>query len=161
MKVRQARHRSHETSPVRRVAIGAVHDGLDTRVTKNRHARRCRFEHRLEAIESGLQQAAMKILGNAIETPRLRCRLEGTDDERIHLSAHVVRRVSIAEYRKLEFHLAHFVDGFGNEKMVLERNDGKIDTEELTEAARPLTGSVDDDLRADVAFRRLDDPSAP
>ena len=72
----------------------------------------------------------MKIVGNTIEAPRLRVRLERTHEKRIHLAAHVERRVGVPENGKLEIHLANRIDGFRDEKMVLEWNDGVIDSDQ-------------------------------
>ena len=102
----------------------------------------------------------MKIVGDTVEAPRLRVRLERSHEKRVHLAAHVKRCVGVSENGKLEIHVANGRDRFGDKKMVLERNDREIDPDESTELTRPLAGSVDDDLRKNFAFRCFDEPAA-
>ena len=66
--------------------------------------------------------------------------------------------VGVPEDRKVEIRVANRIDGFRDEKMVLERNDGEIDSDQPPNFTSPLAGGVDDDLRADIALRCLNKP---
>jgi hypothetical protein len=155
------RHRTHQTVSVRSVAIGSVDHALDPGVGERGDSTGGIFEHRLQSLEIGRQQAGVEILGDAVERPGPGIALERAHEQTAGLLAHVERRVGIPEYWKLGLESGEGVDLLGDQVVVLERNDRKLDTDQTSDLPRPLTGCVDDDVRADLALRGLDAPARP
>ena len=79
----------------------------------------------------------METVGNAVDAPGFRLRLERTDEERVAFAAHVERRFRVSKDGKLERHRAHRVDRFRDEVVMLEGHDGQIDTHQAADARGP------------------------
>jgi hypothetical protein len=155
VEVGEARHRSHQAAPVRRIAVGPVHDRLDPRTRERRHPSRHAREHVLEPIQVGREKTAVEVLRNPIQRPRPGVAFEGSDEERAALPSNVERGVRIPEHGQLRLERSHLVDDLGDQVVVLEGHDREIHPDQLTDLSRPLARGVDHDLCADLALRGL------
>ena len=80
--------------------------------------------------------------------PRLRLRLEATDDEPAHLLLEVGVAVGVTQDRQVR---VHAVERLGDHVEVLRRVQGHGDADPGGDLLGPLPGTVDDDLRLHVA----------
>ena len=102
----------------------------------------------------------MEALRNALERPGLRVALERAEEQPAVLLPAVEGPVGIAKDRKLTIAPGDLGDRLGDDVVVLHRDERQVVAGEPGEPARPLAGSVDHDLRADVALRRREHPAA-
>ncbi len=105
----------------------------------------------LEMVPVLGQQLEFEAVGNRIDVPGLRLRLESAHDETADLLLVVEVAVGVADHRHVGRDAG---DRLGDEIEVLGGVERHVDAGETPEFARPLSGAVDDRLAGDRALRR-------
>ena len=128
VQVAHARHRPDQAAAVGRVAVRAVDQRPAARRRRTRgSARAAATQHVLDQLESRRQQPPVEALGDAVERPRRRLRLERADEQRLALLPGVERALGIAQDRQLPVELRNHLDRLGHDVVVLQRHDRQLD----------------------------------
>ena len=91
--------------------------------------------------------------------PWLRVALEGADEQSAYLLSNIEGGIRVTKHRQLDLERAELVELLGDEIVVLEGHDRKIDPDHAADLLCPLAGGIDDDLSPDLALRGRDAPA--
>ncbi len=148
----QLRRLAENEIAVGRKALRPAKQLLDAGRLQRRHAHQRLFHDLLEMIEIAVEQRVMEIPRDAVECPWDGIGLIAAHDQPADLFLVVGQPVGIAQSRQVGGH----AEGFGDEILMLDRDEWHVDAEAGGEAPRPLPGADDDALAFDAASLRND-----
>ena len=135
-------------------ALGAVQQHLHLRgLEARRPVHRVRHQ-RLELVPVLGEELELEALGDRVDVPGLRDRLEAAHHEAAHFLLEVDVAVRVAHDRMVGSDAG---DRLGDDVEVLGRVERDVDAREPAERARPLAGAIDDDLALDRGRLAVDD----
>src|SRR5262245_704209 len=121
--------------PVWCEAFRAVDELLDAGGLHGRNTANGELEERLEMLDIIFKKLKLETIWKAVHAPRFRVGLISAHHQSTHLLFPIGETVRVAQRRQI---WRHTIDRFGDEILVLHRNERNIDTGHTPEIARPL-----------------------
>ena len=149
----QLRRRPHDGIAVRCKGFRPVDQPGDTGLLQARGALHGRVGELLEVIEIRLQQLRDEIVGHPVDAPGNSVAFIAAHDHAADLFLVVEQVVLVPDGGKIR---RQAFDHLGDQKLVLEGHQRRVDPQHRTDLPAPHAGAVDHDLALDVALVGLD-----